>query len=99
MRFRDDARTRMLRRIGVLALILCTACLAIENAVLLSWAVTTRPAALFATAFAIFKVTAALAVPLLLVLLTGIAGWLVSAPKARCPRRGDGLAATEGRHE
>lgn len=99
MRFRDDARSRMLRRIGVLALILCTACLAIENAVLLSWAVATRPAALFATALAMFKITAALAVPLLLVLLTGIAGWFVSAPKAGSPRRSAAPAATEGRHE
>ncbi len=74
MSFRDDERVRALKHLGLWGLVLCTACLVVENTVLLSWAAASRPSATLAAAMAMFKVVRALAVPIGLVLAAVLAG-------------------------
>jgi hypothetical protein len=94
----ESARSRTLRRVGLGALVLCTAFLAVENTVLLTWVATSRPwAALTATA-ALFRVGFALTVPLWLVTAAVLAGWALS-PRGERRGRVAGRAAAGGRHD
>jgi hypothetical protein len=96
---RDDSRGAMLRRAGLWALVLCTTCLAVENTLLLSWVAATRPWAVLTAASAAFRTVCALSVPVGLLLVTGIAGWLLPVGGARGARAERRAVANGGRHE
>ena len=90
MFIRNESRADALRRLGLWALVLCTASLAAENTLLLSMAATFRPSAFFAVAAAAVRLGCAITVPLWLILMVGVAGWSVTGRRA---------AVVEERHE
>lgn len=71
-----DRDTRLpFRRLAFGLLIACALYLVLENAVLLGVLATTRPLAAIAVAWAAFRVSCVLCVPIGLVLATGLLGW------------------------
>lgn len=97
--FAEVLRSPGLRRAGLCALILCTACLAVENTLLLSWAAATRPWSVLVVAAAAFRMICALSVPLGLLLLTAIAGWCLPSIGAHDARTRRQPIVSGGRHE
>jgi hypothetical protein len=98
-RWAEWLRDPRVRGAGLWALVLCTACLLVENTLLLSWAATTRPGALLVALLAVFKLVCALSVPVGLVLATAIAGWYLPRLADRDARLRSGAVANGGRHE
>lgn len=95
MRTSDDARRSWLRVAGLWALVSCTACLLVENTLLLSWVATSRPWATVTTALAAARVLSAVTVPLGFVAAAGVAGWML--PRELRGLRRAGTARHEGR--